>query len=192
MKTIAEEVGLDPELIERAAHLVPGATRQTPMGRLFGGPLSSQVDLYVPVRLGREDAQRLLSLVRATLLTQGRGEATESGMSFSSHEGGRKVFIAAHSEGDGTRLRIAVDSRSRLALPLAVGPVGALMLVNLALPAAAQLGNPWAPYLVLGGGIAIGAGLLWTSVRKSVQRTLGTLDDLVGALNSFLRHEDAS
>ena len=73
MESIAKEVGLDPELIERAAHLVPGVTRPTLRARIFGGPLSSRVDLLIPAPLTEDGAQQLLSLVRATLLTRGQG-----------------------------------------------------------------------------------------------------------------------
>lgn len=124
MKTIGKEVGLDPELIERAAHLVPGVTTSTLLGRLFGGPLSSQLEFYVPVRLTLEGAQQLLSLVRATVLTQGRGEATASGMSFSSFEAWLKIFVSAHVDGDGTRIRVVVDHRSGLVMPLVLASLG--------------------------------------------------------------------
>jgi len=192
MKAIASEAGLDPELIERAAHLLPGVRGSAPMGRIFGGPLSAQVDLYVPVLLSHEAAQRLLSIVRATLMAQGRGEVAGATMSFSSYESGRKVFISAHPDGDGTRLRIVVDNRSRLVIPIIIGSAGALVTLTLALPAAVEVGNPWAPYVALGGGTAIIAGLMWRSIRKSVQRTLGALDNLVDALRSFVRDEGAS
>jgi hypothetical protein len=191
MKAIASEAGLDPELIERAAHLLPGVRGSVPMGRIFGGPLSAQVDLYVPVLLSHEAAQRLLSIVRATLMTQGRGEVAGATMSFSSWESGRKVFISAHPDGDGTRLRIVVDNRSRLVRPIIIGLAG-LITLNLALPAAVEVGTPWAPYVALGGGTAIIAGLMWRSIRKSVQRTLVALDNLVDALRSFVRDEGAS
>jgi hypothetical protein len=186
MKTIAKEVGLDPELIERAAHLIPGVTRSTVMGRLFGGPLSSQLEFYVPVRLTLEGAQQLLSLVRATLLTQGRGEATGSGMSFSSWEGGLKVFVSAHVDGDGTRIRVVVDNRSRLVMPLVLASSGTMVVVIVA------GGGGIEPTVVLGVGMAAVTGLVWRSIRKTAQRTLNTLDDVVDALSRYVRGTDAS
>jgi hypothetical protein len=195
MKMIAKEVGLDPELIERAAHLVPGVARSTILGRLFGGPLSSQLDIYVPVRLTAEGAERLLSLVRATLLTQGRGEATASGMSFSSWEGGLKAFVSAHVDGDGTRIRVVIDNRSRLIIPLMLAPLGTMLVIALAVavggtgPGDPATGLPW---VVLGVGIPTVAGLLWKSIRQTAQRTLKTLDDLIYVLSSYVRRGDAS
>ena len=41
-------------------------------------------------------------------------------------------------------------------------------------------------------GIPAIAGLLWRSVRKTVRRTLSTLDDLVDVLSSYARRKDAS
>jgi hypothetical protein len=195
MKSIAREVGLDPELIERAAHILPGVTRPTLMGRLFGGPLSSHVELLIPVQLTQEGAQRLLSLVRATLLTHGQGEATSTGMSFSSFEGWQKVFISAHLDGASTRIRVVVDNRSRLLVPIVLAPLGTLLVVALAVgvgPAGPGDPSTALPWYILGGGTTTIAGLLWRSVRKTVHRTLRTLDDLVDVLSSYARRKDAT
>jgi hypothetical protein len=193
MKSIASEVGLDPELIERAAHLVPAARRPTLLGRLFGGPLSSSAELLIPVQLTQEGAQQLLSLARATLLTHGQGEATSTGMSFSSFERSQKVFISAHQDGASTRIRIVVDNRSRLVVPMLLGPALLVIAMNFAVGNTGSSDPPTLlPLFVLGGGLATLAGLLWSSVRKAVHRTLGTLDDLVDVLSSYARRKDAS
>lgn len=193
MKSIASEVGLDPELIERAAHLVPAVRRPTLLGRLFGGPLSSSEEFVIPVQLTQERAQHLLSLVRATLLTHGEGEATSTGMSFSSFEGWQKVFVSAHLDGGSTRIRVVVDNRSRLVMPLVLAPTLLVIAMNFAVGNTGPSDPPTLlPLLVLGGGIATITGLLWRSVRKAVQRTLGTLDDLVDVLSSYARRKDAS
>ena len=193
MKSIASEVGLDPELIERAAHLFPAVRRPTLLGRLFGGPLSSSVELVIPVQLTQERAQHLLSLVRATLLTHGTGEATSTGMSFSSFEGWQKVFVSAHLEARSTRIRVVVDNRSRVVIPIVLAPT--LLVIAMAVAVGnTGLSDPPTPLplLVLGGGIVTIAGMLWRSVRKAVHRTLSTLDDLVDVLSSYTRRKDAS
>ena len=195
MKSIASEVGLDPELIERAAHLVPAVRRPTLLGRLFGGPLSSSVELLIPIQLTQEGAQQLLSLARATLQTRGEGEATSTGMSFSSFEGWQKVFISAHLDGGSTRIRVVVDNRSRLLMPIVLAPLGTLLVIALAVavgPTGPGDPSTTLPWYVLGGGIPTIAGLLWRSVRKTVHRTLSTLDDLVDVLSSYARRKDAS
>src|SRR5688572_27992587 len=156
MKSIASEVGLDPDLIERAAHLAPGVLRPTLLGRLFGGPMSSHIDLHIPVHLTEEGAQQLLSLTRATLLTHGQAEATSTGMSFLSFEGWQRVYISAHPAGNGTRIQVVVDNRSRLILPIILAPLGALMVITVAVglggtgPADPTTGLPW---LVLAAGL---------------------------------------
>ena len=193
MKSIASEVGLDPELVERAAHLVPAVRRPTLLGRLFGGPLSSSVEFLIPVRLTQEAAQQLLALTRATLLTRGEGEATSTGMSFSSFEAWQKVLISAHLDGDSTRIRVVVDNRSRLVMPIVLAPVLLMIAMNFAVDGTGPNDpSTLLPVLVLGGGIATVAGWLWRSVRKAVHRTLGTLDDLVDVLSSYARRKDAS
>lgn len=194
MKTIAREVGLDPELIERAAHLVPGVARSTIMGRLFGGPISSRLDFHVPARLSAQGGEHLLSLLRATLLAQGSGEATASGASFSSWEAGSKIFVSAHADGGGTRIRVVVDNRARLLIPFLLAPLGTMLVVALAIgvggtgPSDPATGLPW---IVLGIGIPAVAGWLWRSIRKTAQRTLATLDDLVQVLSNYLGCGDA-
>jgi hypothetical protein len=195
MKTIAKEVGLDPELIERAAHLVPGVARSTIMGRLFGGPISSRLDFHVPARLSAQGGEHLLSLLRATLLAQGSGEATASGASFSSWEAGSKIFVSAHVDGGGTRIRVVVDNRARLVIPGMLAPLGTMLVVALAIgaggtgPSDPATGLPW---IILGVGIPAVAGLLWRSIRRTAQRTLATLDDLVQVLSNYLgRGDDA-
>jgi hypothetical protein len=165
------------------------------MGRLFGGPLSSHMELLLPVRLTQEGAQQLLALVRATLLTRGEGEATSTGLSFSSFEGWQRVFISAHLDGAGTRIRVVVDNRSRLLMPLVLAPLGTLLVIALAVgvgPEGPSEQSTALPWYVLGVGITTIAGLLWRSVRKTVHRTLSTLDDLVDVLSSYARRKDAS
>lgn len=195
MKSIASEVGLDPDLIERAAHLAPGVLRPTLSGRLFGGPLSSHIDLHIPVHLTEEGAQQLLSLTRATLLTHGRAEATSQGMSFSSFHNSQRVYVSAHPDGDGTRIQVVVDTRSRLYLPIMLAPLGTLMVIALAVGLGGTGPNDpttMLPWFVLGGGITTVAGLAWRSVRTTAQRTLRTLDDLVAVLTSYASRKDAS
>lgn len=193
MKTIAREVGLDPGLIERAAHLVPGVTGSTLMGRLFGGPVSSRVEFHVPVQLTADGAQQLLSLVRATLLTQGSGEASAAGMSFTSFESLSRVFVSAHADGEGTGIRLVVDSRGQLIVPVVLSSWATAVLVAVLLGGGIEPTGPAAvlPYLLFGGGMATVTGLLWRSIRKTAQRTLGTLDDLVDALSRYVRGPDA-
>lgn len=188
MKAIASEVGMDPDLIERAAHLAPGVLRPGLLGRLSGGPLSSRIDLEIPVRLDEAGAQHLLSLTRATLLAHGQAEATTAGMSFLSFEGWQRVYISAHPDGDGTRIQVVVDNRSRLLLPAILAPVGIVAVIVTAV----SLGGTgpsdpttMVPWFVLGGGFATIGALVWRSVRNAAQRTLRTLDDLVGVLTSY-------
>jgi hypothetical protein len=153
------------------------------------------VDIHLPVHLTEEGAQQLLSLARATLQTRGSGEATNTGMSFSSFEGWQRVFISAHQDEDGTRIQVVVDNRSRLILPILMAPLGTVLVIALAVglggtgPDDPSTVLPW---FVLGGGFTTMAALLWRSLKKTVQRTLSTLDDLVDVLTSYARRMDAS
>jgi hypothetical protein len=152
------------------------------------------LEFHVPVRPALEGTQQLLALVRATLLTQGRGEATAAGMSFSSWEGWLKVFVSAHVDGNGTRIRVVVDNRSRLLMPILLSFLGTMMVVAVLSDGGFDPSGPGAmvPYLIFGAGMATVTGLLWRTIRKTAQRTLSTLDNLVDALSSYVRGTDAS
>jgi hypothetical protein len=66
-----------------------------------------------------------------------------------------------------------------VALAIGVGGTG---------PSDPATGLPW---IVLGVGIPAVAGLLWRSIRRTAQRTLATLDDLVQVLSNYLGRGDA-
>ncbi len=185
VKAIAAEVGLDPALVERAAHLVPQVSRSSLLERMVGGPFSSDVDLHFPVEFTRERAEHLLAVARSTLGRHGEGEVTASGMSWSAGV----VYASAHPEGDGTRVRVVVKNRSRLLLPIMFGSMSVVVVILVAVAAG---GGGEANYFVLAGGLSAVGAAVWGSLRKTARDTLDKLDRIVGALSRLLDRESAS
>ena len=109
MKAIAAEAGLDPVLIERAARLMPVDGGESRLSRVLGGPVKHRRDAHFETRLTEEKTAQLLSAVRAAVEMQGDGDANSSGMSWNSVGAVSQVFVTAHAEGEGTRVRVAVD-----------------------------------------------------------------------------------
>lgn len=109
IKAIGGEVGIDPALIEQAARLVPRRRAETVFERLIGGPSRHRIDARFPTALTQESATHLLSAVRAETDRQGQGQADAAGMSWHSEQGASKVSVTAHSDQDGTTVRVAVD-----------------------------------------------------------------------------------
>ncbi len=185
VKAIAAEVGLDPALVERAAHLVPQVSRGSLLERMAGGPLSSDVDLYFPVEFTQDGAEHLLAVLRSTLGRHGEGEATASGMSWSAGV----VHASAHREGDGTRVRVVVKNRIRLFFPLMFGSMGVVAVILLAVLAAGG-GEP--NLVVLAVGLSAVAATVWRSLKRTARDTLDKLDRIVGALSRLFDRESAS
>jgi hypothetical protein len=189
MKAIAAEVGLDPILVERAAHLVPAAAHRTLLQRVFGGPYSSRVDLHFPTEYSIQIGEHLLAVTRSVVGTPGQGEATASGMSWA----GGTAVVTAHSDEGGTRVRISVDKRHRLVLPFALAPLPVLWVVITALEGMPHgPGEPFSaePLLFLFGGLSVILALVWRSLRKTGRTTRSMIDKLVEALSRSLDRGD--
>ena len=116
MKAIAVEAGLDPVLIERAARLVAVGSSESRLERVLGGPLKHRLDAHFATKLTEERTAHLLSVVRAAVEKQGEGEANLAGMSWNSVGEGSQIFVTAHAEGEGTRVRVTVDRGGSLAI----------------------------------------------------------------------------
>jgi hypothetical protein len=92
MKAIAAEAGLDPALIERAAHFLPRVETS------LGGWGARKVSASFPLTLTREQTEQLLSMLNATLDHPGVGEATSSGLAWRGSGFGAPL-VTMHREG---------------------------------------------------------------------------------------------
>lgn len=184
MKAIAAEAGLDPVLVERAARLMPPGTSESRLERVLGGPLKHRLDAHFATTLTEERASHLLSAVRSAVEKQGEGEANSAGMSWHSVGEGSQMFATAHTEGDGTRVRVTVDRREGLVVIGTSTLIGALAVgiatvVGLEVVEFASVPVGWA---LLGSGVAGSLALgraVWVSTTGRVRENMAALMDTI-------------
>lgn len=116
IKAIAIEAGFDPKLIERAARQLPTNVQASSLERGIGGPLKHELTTRFPGRLTEEQSAHLLAIVRAAADQQGDGESNAGGMSWSSGGEFSQLFVSAHGEEGGTRVRVVVNRHGALAI----------------------------------------------------------------------------
>src|SRR5687768_2145152 len=108
IESIAAEAGLSPESVARAARLVSDEGRPSLLRRAVGGSFRVRRTFTVPGEFTDERARRVMDSARRTMQTNGAGDASASGVSWSAGQAGR-VFVSAHGEGTETRVQVAVD-----------------------------------------------------------------------------------
>jgi len=180
MKAIAEELGMDPVLIERAAILVPADSSESGLERVLGGPVKHRLDAYFATKLTEERAAHLLSAVRAAAEQQGEGDANASGMSWHSVGDGSQVLVNAHTEGEGTRVRVMMDRRGGLAIIGTFSLLGALSvgIVTLVGLEALDVGSYVVGWTIFGSAVAgvLATGrAVWASNTRKIRDHLSTL-----------------
>ena len=184
MKAIAVEAGMDPSLIERAARLLPRGQSESRLERLLGGPLKHRLDAHFPTKLTEHTTAHLLSAVRASVEQQGEGEANSSGMSWNSVGEGSQFLVTAHSEGEGTRVRVVVDRRGALSILATFSLLGALaMAIMLVLVfEVVELESVGLGWTLLGGAVAGTLALgraIWASTTRGIRKKVNALMDTV-------------
>jgi hypothetical protein len=194
MKAIAAEAGLDPDLVERAAHLIPSTSRDSLLQRLTGGPFARDGELHLPVPLSRDRAEHLVAILRATAGTHGEGEVTSAGLSWASRETAELLHVSAYATDQGTKLRIVVDNRRRLVTPFIIGGMGAFLSVMVAMSvgSSAESFATWLPYVILFGGVSGAAAVVRTALQRIGRRTQTTLGRLLDAVRDAVEDPSAS
>lgn len=176
IKAIGAEVGIDPDLIERAARLVPRDRPKTVVERIMGGPLRHSVEAEFPVALTEESATHLLSAVRAETDKQGEGQADAAGMSWHSEPGPSRVSVTAHSDDEVTTVRIGVD-RTAVIIPFVVLVLMAVLgWFFLAMDDIESLGDLLEWLVLAAGGLAISRAAWAYSTRAIEARTTALLN----------------
>ncbi len=197
MKAIAAEAGLDPVLIARAARLMPVDSGESRLSRLLGGPVRHRRDAEFATKLTEEKTAQLLTAVRAAVEMHGEGDANASGMSWNSVGEGSQIFVTAHTEGEGTRVRVTVDRRGGVLLTGTFSVLGALAfgVVSVVVFEAIQLESIAVGLSVLGGGVA---GILalgrtaWASTTRGIRRKVDAVMETVSRSLAEGSRESAS
>lgn len=181
---VAAEVGLDPLLVERAARQIPAHSSESRLKGLIGGPVKHRLDVYFATKLTESRSARLLSAVRAAAEQQGEGDANLSGMTWNSVGGASKIYLSAHDEGEGTRVRLIVD-RSGPFVATAVSSllgalaVGAVSVVGFEI---IELGSVPIGLALMGGGMAGVLALgrtVWVSTTRQFREKADALMEAV-------------
>jgi len=189
MKSAAAEAGFDPELVERAAALVPHGASESVLERLIGGPLRVEQAISFPKELDEDAAVRLLSAVRSEAGRRGTGESSAVGMSWHSESEMDVVLVNAHAEANSTRVVASIDRHTGLLLT-ALGAAGGILASFLAAIGVAGE-TTISPYLVLGSGIAGSLALARAFWATSTRRVRKELDILIRTIDRSLRSGSA-
>jgi hypothetical protein len=190
MKSIAAEAGLDPELVERAAGLVPRAPRESTFERLAGGPVKYRLEHTVPVELTDERIAALASAIRGAAEHHGTLDTNVAGLEWTSVGEPSQVYVTATRQGDQTHVTVAADRSGGAILT-------GFLNVTAGFVAAAVTGGIFDPEvgaaaLFIGTGVLAGltsARLIWTRTTRTVRRRL---DAIMDGVTQTLRDDTAS
>lgn len=181
IKAIAVEAGFDPGLIERAARQLPTDPGISALERGIGGPLRHELSTHLDARLTEERAAHLLAMVRAAVGQQGEGDATAAGMSWSSKGEESQLFVTAHREADGTRVRVVVNRQGALAVT-GIFSVTAGVIVPLVLASNLGFESLAANAAIFAGGLGASlaaARAFWSATTGRYRRRAGEMMDLL-------------
>ncbi len=173
---MAQEVGLDPALIEQAAAVLPAEPRST-AARILGGPDKYQMQYSVPVELSSEGQRKVIDAVRQATGHHGKveevmgslewqtvGEVSVIQMTVSPSEGSTTVRVLVN-RGPAGGLQYGLTMVAGFA---GMGIVGAILEPT---TAAGIIG------VVVGtlGTAAITARTIWATTTKSFRKKLNHL-----------------
>jgi hypothetical protein len=155
---IAQEAGIDPELVSKAAALLPTEkARSSTLVRLFGGPSKYRMVRSAPGKVSEEDLGLILEVIRDVMEHQGVASEVFGGLEWK-NDGGDVTSVAVNvsAREDETRFEVTVDR----------GGAGVLSYLSPFLPTAIAAG-------AIGGGLGLssvpevaavilaGAGTVW-------------------------------
>lgn len=171
MKAAAAEAGLDPALVERAAHLMAADSGGSMAQRVVHvlGWRGFGADLPAPVT--QERAIDVLSMLRASVGEAGKGEATPYGLVWQTDR--ERMSVAVYNEGGGSRVEVSANPSRWLALSGWLGIVVSGIAIGIAEPRTviAFVGT-----IVLGLGVAVGT---WASVTSRARQRMSALLETV-------------
>lgn len=133
MRSIAEEAGIDPEAITRAAAVVGAMAWDEKSGlaaAIFGGPGTFHLDCEIPGRLPEGEMGRILEQIRRA--AEHQGEATEilGGVEWKTVGELSAVNVNISPRGDSTSVQIVGDRSAAGALTFTFPVAGAAVLVG--------------------------------------------------------------
>lgn len=164
MREIAAEAGIDPDAVERAAHLLPPKAPELPIEHTTTGVLRQRIQASFPVALTAESSAKLLAVIRASSGRQGTGEVTITGLSWWADQGA--LHVEAHANDDSTLVQVSIDRSRMLIAPVLLGTVTAWILASLL-----EVANAGVFFGSVAVGLGVAGTILGTLVNKGKKRT---------------------
>jgi hypothetical protein len=176
IEAIADEVGIPPELVARAAAEIGSGASRSPF---LGQPTSYYATTTVPGSLPRAAHADLVALVRRSLGDPGRVTALGDGFEWQRDTGYSTLTVAVSERGTETIVRVEGEHAGNRSITYIV-PTVAAGVIGLIVGGASS----WPLGAAVGlGGIAtawIGARMLWTGIaRRAADRVTRLHDALV-------------
>lgn len=183
MKSAAEQAGIDPMLVERAARLLVNKAQETGFERVIGGPLRHVHELNLPVAFDEEHGARLLAAVRINSDFHSAHPGSSSALGAvwrSSGEAGDVLNIVARPQGDDTFVSVNIDRRGTFALVCVMSIIaGFLSFVAATIAGSASPSlAPWTALAGIGGTAAL-ARHFWSSSTRKARQKINTLMDVI-------------
>ena len=172
MKVAAEEAGLDPALVERAARLTPSEPGGSPVRSLLNALGWKRLRAAFPTPLTQERTDRLLSVIRASSGGKGEGEATPSGLKWRIGVG--RVSVTMHNEDGGCRVQVSADPSKALVIGGWLGVLGGWIMVGTLEPVS---GISFLSSVAVGLSVAIGT---WAPITIRAKKRVDRLMDSIG------------
>lgn len=184
MKAAAEQAGIDPALLERAARLVTSdaTLRPSVLERVLGGRTRHTGEAHFPIALDEPGVVRLMSAIRIGVGEPGEGHASALGLTWrSSDDGGAVLSLTAQVDGGSTSVSAEIDRRGTLAV---VGGVTAVASVMAFLFGGTVVGELAPGFGAIGAGLGVATVLAaarryWVSSTRSARDRLGQVLDSV-------------
>ena len=181
MKSIAQEAGIDPALVERAAGLLPRAPELNAAERFLGGTVKHRLEHSVPVALTDERIGALTWVIRSAADHHGKVDANVAGLEWRSVGEPSQTYVTVTKGPDQTNVSVAVDRSGALLLTGVASLAGGIMVGALAFglvePESAILATG-----LVGGGIIGGlvtARAYWKASTRSFRRKVDTIMERV-------------
>jgi hypothetical protein len=182
LQAIAREVGLDPDVVAKAARSLPMA-REGRWARLFGGPGYFEMEFEVDRAITQEDTVPIAAAVRRALRVQGTSQWSGGGMEWTSTGAPTQVSVDMVPRNSVTQVTILAD-RGGTGVLTVMGSV----LVGLGLGGVlsgvfhpAGLLESVGVFAGAGAGALATARALWSSTTRRTRARLARLVDTLSA-----------
>lgn len=133
IRSIANEAGIDPEAVTRAASIM-GAMgwdeKTTLVSAIFGGPSKFHLDCEIPGRIPPEEMGRILEHIRRAAEHQGEASEVLGGVEWKTVGEMSAINVNISPRGDSTSVQIVGNRDSAGALSFVFPMMGAAILVG--------------------------------------------------------------